>query len=68
MKKYPNLGYAIKNKPQTIDMEYKKMDLKMDFRNQNSYFQEYIDDILSEPLCDELEPNLLLMIIMDIIR
>ena len=31
MKKYPKHGYAINTKPLTIDMDYKKVDLKMDF-------------------------------------
>ena len=50
MKKYPKHGYAINTKPLTIDMDYKKVDLKMDFWNQYSYFQEEIDDRFPEPI------------------
>ena len=34
LKKYPKRGYAINPQPLDIDMEYKKVDLKMGFVNQ----------------------------------
>ena len=53
--KHPKQGYAINPQPLTTNMEYKKVDLNMDFDNQYSYFQEEIDDRLSEPLFDEFD-------------
>ena len=61
------MGYEINPQPLTINMEYNKVELKMDFGNQYSYFQEYIDDIFPEPLFDELYLNFLTHI-MDMIR
>ena len=40
-------------------MEYEKVDLKMDFRNQYPYFQEDIDERFPEPLFYELDLNIL---------
>ena len=39
LNKYPNQEYAINPQLITVDMEYKKVEMKMDFRNQHSYFQ-----------------------------
>ena len=42
LNKYPKQGYIINPQPLTIDIEYNKLELKMDFVNQYSYFQEDI--------------------------
>ena len=55
IKKYTKQGYAINTQPLTINIEYEKVELSIDFGNQYSYFQEEIDDRYSESIFDELD-------------
>ena len=54
LEKYPKRGYATNPQPLTIKMEYEKVELKIDFGSQYSYFQEDIDDRSPEPIFDQL--------------
>ena len=55
LNKYTSQGCVINPQEMTIDVEYEKVELKMDFGNKYSYFQEDIDDRFPEPRFDELD-------------
>ena len=59
LKKYPNQGHGINPQSLTINKEYKKLELKINFGTKYLYFQEEIDDIFPKSLFDELELNVL---------
>ena len=54
IKKYTKQGYAINTQPLTINIDYEKVELSIDFGNQYSYFQGETNEIFPEPLFDEL--------------
>eukprot|EP00957_Ditylum_brightwellii_P198798 15152994-Ditylum_brightwellii.AAC.1 len=47
-------GYAINPNPLKIDGEYKKVEVKLNFGAQYSYFREEIDPRSPKPLFEEL--------------
>eukprot|EP00957_Ditylum_brightwellii_P151629 11547143-Ditylum_brightwellii.AAC.1 len=58
LKKYPKGGYAINPNPLRIDVEYKKVKVKLNFGTQYSYFREEIDPRFPKPLFEELDQNI----------
>ena len=58
MNKYPKQGHDINLQPLTINMEYKRVELKIFSGNQYSYFQEEIGDRFPDPLFDSLDLNI----------
>eukprot|EP00957_Ditylum_brightwellii_P049914 3783685-Ditylum_brightwellii.AAC.1 len=54
LKEYPKRGYVINLTPLQLDLEYQKIDLKLDFGIQYSYFEEELDPRFPEPLLEEL--------------
>ena len=55
LKKYPKRGYAINPAPLKLDAEYEKVNVKLNFGNQYSYFTEEVDPRFPEPLFDEFD-------------
>jgi hypothetical protein len=55
LKKYPKRGYVINPTLLQLDLDYQKVDLKLDFGTQYSYFEEELDPRFPEPLLDELD-------------
>ena len=58
LKKYIKHGYDINTQPLTINMEYEKVELKMDFGNQYSYFKEEKYDRFPKHIFGELDLNI----------
>eukprot|EP00957_Ditylum_brightwellii_P011276 852974-Ditylum_brightwellii.AAC.1 len=55
LKKYPKRGCVINPIPLQLDLDYQKVDLKLDFGTQHSYYEEELDPRFPEPLLDELD-------------
>eukprot|EP00957_Ditylum_brightwellii_P097229 7405036-Ditylum_brightwellii.AAC.1 len=55
LKKYSKIGYMINPILLQMDLDYQKVDLKLDFGTQCSYFKEELDPRFPEPLLEELD-------------
>eukprot|EP00957_Ditylum_brightwellii_P029302 2214856-Ditylum_brightwellii.AAC.1 len=53
LKKYPKRGYVINTTLLQLDLDYQKVDLKLDFGTQYSYFEEELDPRFPELLLEE---------------
>eukprot|EP00957_Ditylum_brightwellii_P132316 10089130-Ditylum_brightwellii.AAC.1 len=54
LKKYPKREYVINPTLLRLDLDYQKVDLKLDFGTQYSYFEEELDPMFPETLLEEL--------------